>query len=83
MKHPAFAALDAWMALKLKSYKRQKEGSVTLHFEVLNYSLKPYASDEIIAEKDADMMRLPQLSNKSSMEYMEALWNKPLRSNRL
>lgn len=41
-----------------------------------------YATDDVIPEMDADMMRITQASNKKPAEYAEALWNKVLRGDR-
>lgn len=40
MKRPAPAALIACIALKLKSHTRQKDGTITLYNEAVNYLLE-------------------------------------------
>lgn len=56
MKHPAASKLNAHMALRSKSDKHQKEGTLTSYCGAVNYLPEAYATDDVIAETDADMM---------------------------
>lgn len=46
MKLSAAAALDAHVAFKSKSYKSQKEGTVTSYLEEFSYDLETYATED-------------------------------------
>lgn len=83
MKRPDKASSRVRIALKSELHKRQKEGTVTLYCEAVNYFLETYATDDVIAEADDDMMRFTQPSNKSPTEYTEALWNKGFKRDRV
>lgn len=73
MKRRTISARTAQNALKFKSYKRQKEVTVTWCCEPVNYLLEN-ATDKIVAEMYPIMVHLTQPSS-SSTEYFEALWN--------
>lgn len=70
------------VALESKSRKGQKEGSITSYCKTVSYLLKTYATNNVTAETDANMMQLNQTWNKSPTEYAKALWNQTLRRNR-
>lgn len=48
-----------------------------------NYPLETYATDNVIAEKDAYMSCFTQQSNKLRTEYTEAVWSKVLWCKRV
>lgn len=83
MKKPAAAALNSRISLPSKSHRRHKEGTLTTYCEVVNYLLETYATDDVIAETDAEILRFTQPPTKSPTEYAEALWNKALRCDRV
>lgn len=72
-KRPSASALNAHITLKMNLYKRQKRITGTSNFEAINYLFVTYASKDVIAKTDADMMPLTQSSNKSNMEYADTL----------
>lgn len=51
-----------------KWHKRQKESTVTLYYEAVKYLLEMYATDDIIAEADVNMMPFTQLAKRSPMQ---------------
>lgn len=71
-KRPA-AALKARIALKLKSLERQIEGTAASYREDVSCLLMTYATDDILAESDIDMIRFSQLGSKWTTGYAEAL----------
>lgn len=71
MKGPTAAPLNTFIALRSKLHKRQEEGKVTSYFEAVNHLLEMYAVDEVIAEADADTIRLSQTFSKVRTEYAE------------
>lgn len=83
MKRSTAATRNVRLALRSKSRGSQKEYTVSTYCKAVNYSVEMYATDEVNAETDADMMHLTQPSNKSPTEYAEGLWNKALRCNRV
>lgn len=68
--------------LKLKVHRHQKQNTVASYCEVVKYLLETYATDDITAETDDDMIQRTQPSNSSPEEYAEALWNKALKCHR-
>lgn len=75
--------LNSKIPLKSKSSQnRQKEGALTTYYKVLNYLLKDYATNDVIAETFVEIMRLTQLLNKTPIEYTQLLWAKALRWDR-
>lgn len=81
MRLPAAAALNARIALRLKSPERQTEGTIRLHFKAINNLLKSYAKDDMITETDADMKQFTQLSKTLPTVCAEALFNNIFRWN--
>lgn len=83
VKHHDAAALNEWIALKSKSHKRQKQGTVTSYCELVDYFLGTHATDRVIAKTDTGIMQFTQASNKSPTKYANALWNKAPRGDRV
>lgn len=83
MKCPTTTALNVRFALRSKSHKLQKEGTVTFYGEAVTYFLETYAKDDDIAQTDASMMHFAQASKKWPTESAKALWNKELRCNKV
>lgn len=54
----------------------RQEGNWTSDFEEITYWLVTYASCNIIAEADMDIMNLGQLVRQILVEYAQALWTK-------
>lgn len=83
LKCATVAVLNFCIELQSKWHKHQKERTVPSYCETVNYLLKTYATDHIIAETDINMMRFSQPSSKSRTEYAEAHWNMVFRCNRV
>lgn len=73
VKRPDAGALEAHMALRSKWHRRQEEGTVMTYCESVNFLLDTYATDEVIVETADDMMHFTEPSDRSPMEYAEAL----------
>lgn len=72
------------IALIAKSWRKcQEEETFTTHCEVLNYLLEPYASDDVIADTEAEIMRFSQPLNETQTEHAELLWAEALRGDRV
>lgn len=54
-----------------------------MSYEVVIHVLKPYTTDDIIAETKEEIMRRTQPLNKTPIEYADLLWTKKLRFNRV
>lgn len=79
---PTAEALNACISFKSESHWRQKNSTVTSYCKPVNSLLEMYATEDIIAETDANMTRLTKPSNKLLTEHAEALWKKALRCDR-
>lgn len=73
MKRPVAAELSDCIALCLNSPRRKEEGTVTSYCEAVFHLGETWATDEVIAKTNADMMCFTQPLNKATMEYAEAL----------
>lgn len=82
MKRTAATELNSRIAQWSKFHKSQKEGNLTSYCEAVNYLIETYATEDVIAKTDANMMLSTQPSIKLSKEYAEALWNKALHGDR-
>lgn len=65
MKHRTDAALNDRIAMRSKSHKHQKEGTITFYCKAVNYLLDTCVTDDVIAETYAKMMHFTQPSSKS------------------
>lgn len=74
----AGAALNARTFVSSSSCTCQ-EGKLKSYWEVVNYLLATYATDDINAETDMDIMNFMQLAGQSAFEYGQAFWTKALR----
>lgn len=83
MKLPTAVALNTGIVLKSKSHDRHQEGALTSYGEAVNQLLETYATEDVIAEANADMMQLTQPSNKLPAECSESLSNTVLRCERV
>lgn len=83
MMKPVAAALNAIVSLPSKSCRRQKEGNLTSYCEVVNNLLETYATDDVIVETEAEIMRYQQPWNKTPIEYAELLCSKALGCDRI
>lgn len=83
MKRLAAAALIECIELKSKWPKHQKKGTVTSYCEAANYLVNTSATDDVVADTDANIVKITQLSNKSPKEQAGALWNKVTRCNQV
>lgn len=64
IRRSAADALKIGVALRSKSHKHQKEGTVTSYCKAVNCLLETYGTKRVIAETDADMGHFTQPSNK-------------------
>lgn len=70
MKNQAATALNSRIALCAKSsHKRQKEGTFTMYGKVVKYPFETYATDDIIAITDAEIMKVTHPPDKILIEY--------------
>lgn len=49
------------MILNLKLHEGQKDGEEMLSFEAVDYLMETYAKDDVMAERNKDMMHFTQL----------------------
>lgn len=83
MKKQAAAALKLRIALLPRSCRRRKEGALTTYWEVVNYLLDTYATDDVVAKTHARMGHYTQLQKKTPAEYADLLRTKVLRCDRV
>lgn len=77
------AALNSRVALSTKaSHKLEKEGTLISNFEVVN-KLETCATDDVIAEADAEIMRFSQPPNKTSIDHSELRWANAVRCDQV
>lgn len=81
MKKPAAACLNSCIPLSSESFKCCKERKLTIDSETVNYRVETYATDNAIAEMDAEILYFMQTSTMTPTDYAEALWNKALSCN--
>lgn len=79
MKKPARAVLNTYTRLKPKKNRRQADGTLTTHCEVVIYLLSTYAKDDVIAELDVEKTTSKQPPNMNHMDYSQSLWLKALK----
>lgn len=60
----------------IKENNLYKERSLTAYCQAVNYLLETYATDDVIAEEEADLMKYNQLIHMSTVCYSETLWKK-------
>lgn len=77
------ATLSDLIGLWFEWQKRKMEGTVCCYSKAGNYSVKTYATDDDIADKDAISMRFTRQSNLMPREYAGARWNKAPRCSRV
>lgn len=73
--------LDFRIALLSNVHKRGKKRTLTSYHEIMNYLLGTYATDEVIAEMDTEVLLITQPSDTSLMEYEGARWKNLLSSD--
>lgn len=61
MKCLTAATVNAQIELQSKLHKHQRVGTVTSYSEAVNYLLDTYATDDVVSETDAKIMRFTQL----------------------
>lgn len=71
------------ITLQCNSPYRPKGRTVTFCCKAVSYLLQTHASDDVVAEIDADMRRITAPSSKPRTEYSEAFCNKVLRCDRI
>lgn len=71
-------ALHFPIVLSPKSQKHRKERILTRYSKGINFLLETYVTNDDIAEKDAENLRLTRPSNMTPTEYADVLWNKAL-----
>lgn len=57
---------------------RRQEGNLMSCYEVFNYFLGTYATDDIIADADMNIMSFKQPTGQDAVEYTQALWREAL-----
>lgn len=84
MKKLAAAVLTAWILLT-STHQREdvQEDLFTSYIQVGNHLLEMYATDDMIAETDNDIVLFTQVLGTAPLKFAEALWMKKLRSPRL
>lgn len=82
MKMPAGAALRErkWFTSSCRSCQ---EGMLISFCQVVSYILSTYATDDIIAEVDADIINYKQPKDLHAVDYSQALWTEALRRGRV
>lgn len=83
MKCPSPAVLSPGITFLSMWPMHQKEGTVALYCEFVNYLWETYKTGEVIDQNDIDMIRFTQASNKSTGKYSEPFLNKTLRKDRV
>lgn len=77
MDEPARSSLS--MRLSHPKSGKAKKGKLTSYSEAINYLLQTYASDDVVAEAEADLRHFVQNRSMSPQEYATALTLKVLR----
>lgn len=72
-KHAAVSLKPGIPAHAKTSRKPQKKETITTWCAVVKYLLELNATDDVIAETDAKMMRLTQALNLTLIEYAETV----------
>lgn len=62
-------------------HESQKEDTVTLYVEAIKAILERWATDDLIAETDDDVMQFAQALNKLCTKYADTRWDKALHAN--
>lgn len=65
--------------LSVQLEPRSQKGKLTSYCEVVNFLLTTYATDDIIAAANMDIMKFEQPAGQSAVGYAQALWTKGLR----
>lgn len=78
MQKQTVATLNSRIALSSNLRRGQKEGALTTYCKLLNYLLETYATNDVIAESDAEIMHYTQPPNKTPAGYTCLLWSKAL-----
>lgn len=50
-------SLRAFVSLKVKSYRREKQISTLSHYEVVNHLLEKYLTDDVMADPGVGMIQ--------------------------
>lgn len=78
MRDPARAALSTGLVTNQSSFKysksKLKEGSLSTNCEVVQYLIRKYASDDIIAQTEPDLVKFNQPSNMKKETYASKPW---------
>ena len=77
MKEPAKSALNARIA---PSAARRGPVKLRTYDQVVNHLIRTYATDDIIADTEADIDSFKQPQNKTASEYADLLHTKTLRA---
>lgn len=68
-------ALSTCIAPKSKSHKRQMKGIVMSYCNAVKYILQTYTANDVISERDSDVLHSTPPSIKSSSKYVETFSN--------
>lgn len=72
------------IALRARSSRKLlKERTFTANFEVVHYFMEIYATDDVIAEPDADVMRFNSRHNRTHIQHPELFWATALLCDRM
>lgn len=73
MKSPAAVTLNICPVFRSNCHKLQRKSTVSSYCKAVNYRLETYATDDVIAKTEADVMRFTQPANEPPTEYAETL----------
>lgn len=59
--------------------RKLKDGQLTSYRDLVNYLLRTYATEEVIAEADVAINQFHQGDRVSPPEYAQKLWSKELK----
>lgn len=82
MKDPAKSAL-VHSVCDTKEDDPQQDGKLTTHCQVVHYLLTTYATDDLIAEAEADINNFKEPKGISAVRYSKGLWEVALRCGRV
>lgn len=54
-------------------------GKLKGYCQVVNYLLETYATDDVVAEDEADITNYEHPKSMSAMQYLQAMWKEALR----
>lgn len=77
MKKQAAVGSNSRISQRAKSScKQQRERTLAGYFQVVKYLLEMYVMYDLIAEKDAEILRFIQMENRTPIVYAKLFWAK-------